>query len=222
MKRPKPDQQEVVGWWRKGNASGFTIVELITVVAIMALMLAILVPSALSVRQSANQAKTRLQFSQWGTAITAFRSEYGYYPVFDPSNTINGGASTRDLVFHDLLAGRRRDGTALAVGSAAALQNRKAISFYSFPASDFVDSGSTTSSLLSTAFGDVDVVVLVDRNLDGVINSGDFGETLPLCRGMQPSTADFPVDGVRAGVVFYCASPSATADVPRFTLSWKP
>jgi hypothetical protein len=63
--------------------------------------------------------------------------------------------------------------------------------------------------------------VLVDRNLDGLINSTDFGETLPAVHGVRPSVAEFPASGVRAGVVFYAAASDATPEDPKFVFSWK-
>lgn len=201
--------------------TAFTLMEVIAVIAIMAVLLAILLPSVHAVREAANKARTRVQFNQWAVAIAGFRSEYGYYPSFDNSGTINGGADTVDHPFHDVLAGRRRDGSRLVPGSAVAWQNRKSISFYSFPESDFADASASAPGLLCDAFGTTDIVVLVDRNLDGTINGADYGESLPASRGIRPSVTDFPTAGVRAGVVFYVSLPSATSTAPHFIFSWR-
>lgn len=207
---------------RIGKSDAFTVIELLTVIAIIGMLAAILIPSVNSARTSANKAKTRVQFSQWAAAIASFRNEYGYYPVFDASNKVNGGITAAgDHPFHDVLAGRKRDGAALASGGPAAAQNRKLISFYSFPESDFTDAASAAPGLLCDAFGTTDIAVLVDRNLDGVINSVDYGETLPTVGGIRPSPTDFPDAGVHAGVIFYCAAPGATDDAPQFIFSWK-
>jgi prepilin-type N-terminal cleavage/methylation domain-containing protein len=202
-------------------AAGFTVIELLTVIAIIAMLAAILIPTVNSARVAANKTKTRVQFNQWAAAIAAFRSEYGYHPMFDTSGKVNGGTTTADHPFHDVLAARKRDGSSLTGGSPPATQNKKLISFYSFPQSDFTDAGSTTPDLLCDAFGNTDIAVLVDRNLDGVINSLDYGESLPAVGGIRPDVMDFPATGVRAGAVFYCAAPGATADVPQFIFSWK-
>ncbi len=205
-----------------GKSDAFTVIELLTVIAIIAMLAAILIPSVNSARVSANKAKTRVQFSQWAAAIASFRSEYGYYPVFDASNKVNGGiTAAAEHPLHDVLAGHKRDGAALASGSSAATQNRKLIAFYSFPESDFTDAASAAPGLLCDAFGTTDIAVLVDRNLDGVINSVDYGESLPTVAGIRPSVSDFPATGVHAGVIFYSAAPGATADAPQFIFSWK-
>jgi type II secretory pathway pseudopilin PulG len=198
----------------------FTVVELLSVVAIIGLLAAILIPSVASARSAADKARTRVQFSQWTAGIAAFRTEYGYYPLFHASNLVNGGADEENHFFHDVLAGRKRDGSALDAGSSAAIQNRKLSSFLEFSESDF-SLNSTTRNLLRDAFGTTDIAVLVDRNLDGVINSTDYGAALPLVGGIRPDATDVPAGGVRAGCVFYCAMPGATAAAPQFIFSWK-
>jgi type II secretory pathway pseudopilin PulG len=197
------------------------LVELLTVIAIVGVLLAILIPTVNSSRTAANKAKTRVQFNQWAAAITAFRSEYGYHPLFDASNTVNGGAGEVSHPFHDVLAARNRNGSTLTAGGSAAVQNKKLIPFHTFSESDFTDGTSASPNLLHDGFGGTEIAVLVDRNLDGVIDSTDFGETLPAIGGIRPDTTDFPETGVRAGVVFYSALPGATAAAPQFVFSWK-
>ncbi|HYD85248.1 MAG TPA: prepilin-type N-terminal cleavage/methylation domain-containing protein, partial [Opitutus sp.] len=70
----------------------FTLIELLTVIAIIAILAAILIPTVSSVRVSANKTKTKVQFSQWAGAIEAFRSEYGYAPQVTTDNLLNATA----------------------------------------------------------------------------------------------------------------------------------
>ena len=206
---------------RSAKEAAFTLIELITAIAIIGILAAILIPSVSSAKASAGRAKTRVQFNQWAAAVAAFRGEYGYYPLFDTSNLVNGGADAVNHPFHDVLAGRKRDGSALVAGSSSATQNKKLIPFMVFSESDFTDTGSATPGLLEEAFGETDIAVLVDRNLDGVINSSDYGASLPAVAGIRPDATAFPAAGVRAGSVFYCALPGATAAAPGFIFSWK-
>lgn len=206
----------------------FTLIELLTVIAVIGILAALIFPSVGAARRSAARAKTKVQFSQWATAIESFRGEYGYYPAFHVSALVNGEASTvasTDHLFHDLLAAARRDGSPLSPSSSAAMQNRKLIRFYTFSEDDFSNGQSATANLLSDAFGNTEIVVLVDRNLDGVINSQDYVEW-PAVRAadgsqIRPSEADIPPVGIRIGVAFYSVSPNATNSNPEFVLSWK-
>jgi prepilin-type N-terminal cleavage/methylation domain-containing protein len=205
----------------RARASAFTVIELLAVIAIIGILLAILIPSVASARATANKARTRAQFNQWAAAIELFRSEYGYYPAFDSTFKVNGGATAADHLFHDLLAARKRDGSALVSNETAALQNRKLIRFHVFAETDFADRGSEDAGLLCDAFGTTDIAVLIDRNLDGVINTDDYGSDLPAVNGWRPTAGDFPAVGLRAGVVFYDVVPGASDANPAFIFSWK-
>jgi len=201
---------------RSSRVAGFTLLELLSVLAILGILAALIFPSVGGARRSANKAKTRVQFTQWAAAIESFRGEYGYYPAFDASNLVNGGATASDHLFHDILAGRKRDGAALTVGSAAALQNRKSISFYSFSDADF-----TPANLIRDAFDNTTIAVLVDKDLDGIIRPGTDFTALPSVGGIVPTSADFPAAGVRVGVIFYAPAQGATVANPEFIFSWK-
>jgi prepilin-type N-terminal cleavage/methylation domain-containing protein len=209
---------------RSNRPSAFTLLELLSVIAIISVLAALIFPAVRSARVSANKARTRVQFSQWSAALEGFRSEYGYYPAFDPTALVNGGATTAitgDHLFHDVLAGRKRDGTPLLTAGPAATQNRRLISFHSFSDADFTNASSPTPNLLRDAFDNTEIAVLVDRNLDGVIRVGIDYPVLPAVGGLTPTAADFPATGIRAGVVFYTPAPGADATNPGFIFSWK-
>lgn len=212
----------------------FTLIELLAVVAIVGLLAALIFPSLGAARKSADRARTRVQFSQWTVAIESFRREYGHYPTFDPSNLVNGGASTSsadDHLFHDVLAGRKRDGTPLSTASSASAgrQNPRHLVFHSFGESDFTPPGDPSPNLLRNAFGNLSIAVLVDRNLDGRIDSEDYASfpavLLPDGSVVRPTSGgadtDIPANGLRTAVAFYCADPNATAAAPQFVFSWK-
>lgn len=215
----------------RGPHTAFTLIELLSVITVIGILAALLFPALGAARNSANRAKTRVQFTQWTAAIESFRSEYGYYPALHSSHLVNPSGQNTDAsalhLFHDILAARRRDGSALPAYTTSTnsqypeVQNRKLIRFYSFIESDFTAADSASPNLLSDAFGNTEIAVLVDANLDGVINAADFGSVLPLVNGLSPTNADFPATGIRATVVFYAPSPGATLANPGFIFSWK-
>ena len=234
MEGPSPDGPRSVGrrTLQNGLATrAFTLLELLSVIAVIGILAALLFPGLSAARNSANRAKTRVQFTQWAAAIESFRSENGYYPAFHSSHLVNPPGQNADAstlhLFHDILAARRRDGSALPVYATGTnsqfpeAQNRKLIRFYSFTESDFTAADSALPNLLCDAFGNTEMAILVDQNLDGVINAADFGSTLPLVSGLSPTNADFPVTGIRAGVIFYAPAPGATPANPGFIFSWK-
>lgn len=178
----------------RGDAA-FTLVELLTVIAVIGILAAILVPAATSVRTAAKKAKTRGQFSQWGAAVEAFRQEYGMYPLFETSgagqNKVNGNtAGGSDLAaphrFYETLVGARRDGSALPTALTGdppppQAQNTRRISFITFTDADLVPLHAADpvlagkQGLIRDAFDNTDIVVLVDHNLDGAIKVGTTG-----------------------------------------------
>ena len=210
---------------------GFTLLELLCVIAIIGLLAALIFPGLRSARIAANKAKTRVQFTQWAAAIEGFRSEYGFYPAWHSSNLVNPPGQNTDAaalhLFHDILAAKRRDGSALPVYAPGTnsqfpeAQNRKLLSFYSFSDADFTGTGSPAPNLLRDAFDNTEIAVLVDRNLDGVIQAGSDFTALPAVGGLTPGPGEFPAGGVRAGVIFYSPAPGADASHPDFILSWK-
>ncbi len=197
-------------------AHAFTLLELLSVIAILGILAALLFPGLSSARRSATRAKTKVQFAQWTAAFESFRNEYGHYPLLDAGGFVNGGATETDHLFHDLLAARKRSGAALAAGDAALVQNRKAIAFHSFG-----DDELNQAELVCDASGHTALAVLTDRDLDGVIKQGLDFTTLPAVNGMTPASVDIPATGVRAGVIFYAPAPGATAANPGFVFSWK-
>ncbi len=211
--------------------AAFTLLELLTVIAVIGLLAALIFPNVRAAKVAANKAKTRVQFNQWAAAFEGFRGEYGYYPVLHSSNLVNPPGQDTDPsalhLFHDILAARRRDGSALPAYTAGTnsqfpeAQNRKLVLFHSFSDSDFTIAGSPAPQLLRDAFDNTEVAVLVDRNLDGIIKAGGDFTTLPAVGGLVPASVDFPAAGVRAGVIFYAPAPGADATQPEFIFSWK-
>ena len=89
---------------RKKNlycGSGFTVVEMLTTVAIIAILIGLLIPALNMVKEAALNVKQRAQFNGIEFALEAFRAEpvFGDYPpsnenrpVSVPTHTVPDGA----------------------------------------------------------------------------------------------------------------------------------
>ena len=62
------------------NGAGFTIVELLTVMAVIVILIGLLVPALNLVRDYAKEIQQRAQFHSMDIAIEMFKTEFGKYP----------------------------------------------------------------------------------------------------------------------------------------------
>ena len=227
--------------------AGFTLLELLTVMAVIAILAAIMIPTVSSARAGASKAHTRAQFGQWSAAFEQFRQEYGSYPQLYPNSAqklVNQGATTQasaNHLFHDLMSGVHRDGSALTGATTgnptpAIGQNTRRIRFVSFTESDFVTSadvsaGRNTAAQLNfirDAFYKTSIAVVTDSNLEGVINGRDSSGGFPAVTVAGGTTTIRPttvvttgtVGGTHAGVLFYSAPTGATSETD-LIMSWR-
>ncbi len=63
--------------------TGFTIVELLAALGIIALMVGLLIPALSMVRRTAKETKQKAQFTTIELTLTAFKNDYGDYPGSD-------------------------------------------------------------------------------------------------------------------------------------------
>lgn len=67
----------------KVKRTGFTLVELLTVLAIIALLTGLLIPAMNMVRSVARETKQKAQLTSISLGLTAFKNDYGDYPPSD-------------------------------------------------------------------------------------------------------------------------------------------
>jgi prepilin-type N-terminal cleavage/methylation domain-containing protein len=112
------------------NRKAFTMVELLTVVTIIALLLGILLPSISAIRTKARAIAQKAQFNTIEMALEAFKQAYGDYPPSDyddagpPMNYMGSQKLAEALLGWDLMGfhpktGWRADGYSDAFGGTA-------------------------------------------------------------------------------------------------------
>src|SRR5947209_12021088 len=106
------------------RAHGFTLIELIVVILIIATLAALLVPAASRTLDRAKSAQAKNDVTQIVTAVNAYYTEYGKYPIAANDNALTD-AQAADL-FYTLRA--------VALGANAAnATNPRSIVFISPP-----------------------------------------------------------------------------------------
>lgn len=84
------------------RASAFTLVELLTVIAIIAILMGLLFPAIAAVKENGRRAEARNNVMQIVTAVKAYNTEYGKYPRVQEDETT--GAAAGDIAVGDTAA----------------------------------------------------------------------------------------------------------------------
>src|SRR5947208_7401260 len=77
---------------QRERASAFTLLELLVVITIIIILIGFLFPAFRGIQDQAKRTQAKNDLNQIVTAISAFYTEYGYYPV--PTSTITDTAAT--------------------------------------------------------------------------------------------------------------------------------
>ena len=100
---------------------GFTLVELLTVIAIIAILMGLLFPAIGIVKEQARKAEAKTACSAIVAACKAYNTEYGKYPVLNNAGTadlwfgdtkaLSGAAPIDNITLFDALRARNQDPT---------------------------------------------------------------------------------------------------------------
>ena len=63
------------------SKKGFTLLELLVVIAIITILASLLIPAGSSARERARSAKAQSQIAALEVALTAFHTDFGFYPT---------------------------------------------------------------------------------------------------------------------------------------------
>jgi len=149
---------------------GFTLVELLTVIAIIGVLAAALFPAIGGIRKRARQASAQTAFTQWAGGITRYKQVYGFYPNLTPPyrtavdsvHALEAQAVNQRFVMS--ISGRMPTGTALTPENRKAL-NKNAEEFCAFGKDDFESHESLTdNSMLVDRFGNRKIRVILDTD----------------------------------------------------------
>lgn len=151
---------------RNKKTLGFTLIELLMVIAIIGILAGILIPTVGAVRKQANIAASKSQLSNYVTAITMFKGEYGFFPFADAQ--VASGANVNSLSddFVETLSGRDSSGISVSKGD-----NRRSIAFHSFSESEFLlnDDDTIDDSTIADRFNNTNIFIAIDGDGDGEI-----------------------------------------------------
>jgi len=137
-------------------SSGFTLVELLVVISIIAVLLGIIVPSYFSIREKAKYTKAKVTVKNLETAFKAYLDQYRVWPA-----DFGGGAKDIDLAIVNILKGDKIAG-----------KNDAGIAFYEFESTNaagaFLDPFTTSTD----PYEERPYRFQVDENYDNKITVG--------------------------------------------------
>jgi prepilin-type N-terminal cleavage/methylation domain-containing protein len=112
----------------------FTLIELLVVIGIIAILVGLLFPAFKAVQNQARQTQAKNDVTQIVTAVNAFYTDYGKYPISTTNDTTFGPLGTANNALFNELQGCPTTGTRPPTCSANSTLNTRQIVFMSPPA----------------------------------------------------------------------------------------
>ena len=159
---------------------GFTIVELVTVIAIISILLGLLISAVFGIQNKAKRAKSEALFGKLITSLSAYRKDNGAYPNI--GNSSDSGDRVIDLnndeewkLFAEIMALSLPDGSVIEnpqTNQSLKKSNPKLKRYFDLQLSELDKIGG--SERLVDAFGNPQIYIVVDANLDGRIKAASL------------------------------------------------
>ncbi len=194
------------------SRSGFTLVELLVVIAIIAILASVITVAASGAINAAKRAKAGNMANQIQTAILAYNTEYGVYPLPSGQTTdlIEGAGGTYDAKEKDLffaLCGNVNPySPATPANNAAGVSNTRNLAFLT-PKRTEVDPNGVVYNLFTSQTAPQYYSIAMDGDYSGVL--GDSGTAAPpdfsVTTGWTPATTKNVTQPV---AVWACCDPT--------------
>jgi type II secretory pathway pseudopilin PulG len=198
----------------------FTTLELIVVIATIAILASLILPTFGKVKRSMYANQSKIQFSRYVFGLNAYYREYGYFPQIVASGTALAtdtiieltAASSANLIC--ALSGKKTDGVNPLLSNDAYL-NPHGTQFVEFSDDDFFKKtdGTIDRTLLADRFNNNSIHLIVedDSDQDAVIPRSAFNS-------YKTIQEKVPSDGLREKVaIFTVGNNDSSIDV----VSWK-
>src|SRR6266487_703088 len=102
--RPQQIRDSLRGMQRHSDERAFTLIELLVVIAIIIILAGLLFPALRGAQNQAKRTQAKNDLTQIVTAVNAFYTEYGKYPLVAADTIYGPAGSLNDNLFYTLRA----------------------------------------------------------------------------------------------------------------------
>ncbi|MGB0742932.1 MAG: type II secretion system protein [Opitutales bacterium] len=145
----------------------FTLIELLTVIALLGILAAILIPVVNGVREKADIVASKSNLAAYVNAINMFKGEYNYFPFgdeLDANERLDLSDPNTVTLFTETLSARDAE----TYEKTSAGGNRLQIEFYGFTEDDYLN-GDSSSGQIADRFDNTNIFILIDKDGNGLI-----------------------------------------------------